>query len=210
MSLKGGYKILDLSQNPSYDEIAKILDTEKVILISGLVVSGVKQKDCFASVEENEGVYTLKTPDKTFIVNQNGIEETYNWLVKPASDDSTITFSNLSQNNKSEYKTYDITNKNLKALVFYVSKSSAGLKSDKAIYVPVVRKYDRTREESLDEQIFNVDIYQGGNRIIKCNIYVRVVNELSGVSNIKYGVRFAIMNLDETTVDLDLIIKDYI
>ena len=71
MSLKGGYKILDLSQNPSYDEIAEVLDTEKAVLVSGLIVSDVKQKDCFASVEENEGVYTLKTPDRTIVISEN-------------------------------------------------------------------------------------------------------------------------------------------
>ena len=75
MSLKGGYKILDLSQNPSYEKIAKVLKTEKVILVSGLVVDDVKQKDCFASVEENEGVYTLKTPDRTITIDVvNGVE----------------------------------------------------------------------------------------------------------------------------------------
>ena len=51
MSLKGGYKILDLSLNPTYNEIAEILDTEKAVLVSGLVVEGVKQKDCFAQIE---------------------------------------------------------------------------------------------------------------------------------------------------------------
>lgn len=74
MSLKGGYKILNLKNNPSYDEIAKVLNTEKVILVSGLVVGGVEQKDCFASVEENEGVYTLKTPDKVITIDEdNGV-----------------------------------------------------------------------------------------------------------------------------------------
>lgn len=74
MSLKGGYKILDLSLNPTYDEIAKVLDTEKTILVSGLVVSGELQKDVFASVEEVEGVYTLKTPDKIITIDDtNGV-----------------------------------------------------------------------------------------------------------------------------------------
>lgn len=71
MSLKGGYKILDLSKNPSYTEIAKVLNTEKAVLISGLIVEGVRQKDCFASVEENEGVYTLKTPDVIVTINES-------------------------------------------------------------------------------------------------------------------------------------------
>ena len=81
MSLKGGYKILDLSQNPSYTEIAKVLNTEKAVLVSGLVVSDVKQKDCFASVEKNGDVFTLKTPDKIITIDDtNGIivkENTY-------------------------------------------------------------------------------------------------------------------------------------
>ena len=87
MSLKGGYKILDLSTNPSYDEIAKVLNTEKVILVSGLVVDDVKQKDCFASVEENEGVYTLKTPDRVIVISETeGITTNQNVLMNNIVD----------------------------------------------------------------------------------------------------------------------------
>lgn len=80
MSLKGGYKIIDLKNNDltSSNTINGIYDAiegnyGKPILLSGIVIDSVEKDDIFVNVEVSNSVYVIKAYNRTINITSSDV-----------------------------------------------------------------------------------------------------------------------------------------
>lgn len=84
MSKKGGYQIIDL-QNKNFEYGSgrivfpgmydSVVGSNKVILVSGIVVDGMKHRDCFGLTEiyDNEFIIQIENGDFSVHVQDNDV-----------------------------------------------------------------------------------------------------------------------------------------
>lgn len=80
MSLKGGYKIIDLKNNDltSSNTIDGVYDAiegnyGKPILLSGIVIDGVEKDDIFVNIEVSGSDYIIKAYDRTITITSSDV-----------------------------------------------------------------------------------------------------------------------------------------